>query len=280
MTEKIFIVDAEKCTSCKMCVVACKDEHVDAAYEPWSRPQPVTGQFWVDIIAKERGRLPRVRMTYLPMFCQHCADAPCITACPEDAIETRPDGLVWIDSKACTGCGACEPACPYDVIFMNEAANIAQKCTGCAHRVDRGELPRCAEVCPHEAIMYGEPNMKGDPAIAVPGPERPLVQLHPEYNANPRVLWRGLPKPWISGCVIDKASDEVVIGAAVTATDQAGGGTVSLNTDAFGDFWLKGLETGRDYRVDIAMPGYTSFTRTVTTDDDCDLGTIELLKGP
>ena len=38
---------------------------------------------------------------------------------------------------------------PYDVIFFNEDANIAQKCTGCAHRVDEGLLPRCVEACPH-----------------------------------------------------------------------------------------------------------------------------------
>ncbi len=141
MTHKAFLVDVEKCTGCKMCAVSCKDEHVAQSYAPWSEPQPVTGQFWVDVKAFERGKLPRVKVSYMPTFCQHCADAPCIKACGDNAILTRDDGLVWIDPKACTGCGKCEPACPYDVIFLNQDTGIAQKCTGCAHRVDEGLAP-------------------------------------------------------------------------------------------------------------------------------------------
>lgn len=156
MGKKLFLVDAEKCTGCALCVVACKDEHVGHSYLPWTGPQPDTGHFWVDVRGLERGNIPRVAVSHLPVFCQHCENAACLKACPDNAIFRREDGLVWIDESACSGCGLCVEACPYDAIFMNETRAVAQKCTGCAHRVDEGLEPRCAEICPHEAIVFGE----------------------------------------------------------------------------------------------------------------------------
>ena len=152
MGKKSFLIDVDKCSGCSLCIIACKDEHVGNSYAPWTAPQPDTGHFWIDVIPVERGKTPRVKMSYLPVLCQHCENAPCIKACPEDAIKRRADGLVWIDPAVCNNCGLCQEACPYDVIYMNEDLGIAQKCTGCAHRVDEGLLPRCAEVCPHDAI--------------------------------------------------------------------------------------------------------------------------------
>lgn len=268
MSTKTFLVDAEKCTGCKLCVIACKDEHVDHAYAPWTKPQPGTGQFWIDLKEIERGRTPRVKMSYLPLMCQHCANAPCIKACPEGAIKTRPDGLVWIDPAKCNGCGLCKEACPYDVIFMNADARLAQKCTGCAHRVDEGAAPRCVEVCPHDAILFADHAGAGGTEI-----------LHPEYSAKPRAQWKGLPKPWIAGTVVDAAGDEIVAGVTVTAHDLFEDGTSVTQTDEFGDFWIKSLAEGRKYRVEIGKPGYRTVQAVVTTDGDQDLGTITLSRG-
>ncbi|MGE3644562.1 MAG: 4Fe-4S dicluster domain-containing protein [Beijerinckiaceae bacterium] len=273
MGKKLFLVDADKCTSCKLCMIACKDEHVDASYAPWTGPQPETGHFWVDVRPLERGKIPRVKMTYLPVFCQHCEDAPCIAACPEDAIETRADGLVWIDEKACTGCGACEPACPYDVIFMNGDRNVAQKCTGCAHRVDEGLEPRCADVCPHDAILFGE---ETDAIFAQKSGEKPLEDFHPEFEAAPRVKWRGLPKPWIAGSVVDSDRDEIVAGVEVVATDIGSNESFVTRTDAFGDFWLRELKDSATYRIDIRAAGYVPVAESVSLRGDRDLGTIAL----
>ncbi len=274
MGTKAFLLDADKCTSCKMCVIACKDEHVDASYAPWTGPQPDMGHFWVDIKTIERGRTPRVKMHYMPLFCQHCEDAPCISACPEDAIETRPDGLVWIDETACTGCGECQPACPYDVIFMNGETHVAQKCTGCAHRVDEGLLPRCADVCPHEAILFGDaddPMFSNDPA------QKPLEDYLPEAGAKPRAKWRGLLKPFITGNVVDTARDEGIEGATVVAT--ANGKSVETQSDAFGDFWLRDLPAGQTWSVTVKAEGYGTVEQRVPTNGDQDLGTISLKVG-
>ena len=272
MGKKLFLLDADKCTSCKMCVIACKDEHVDASYKPWTGPQPDTGHFWVDIKSLERGAIPRVKLTHMPVFCQHCDDAPCITACPDDAIKKRDDGLVWIDEPSCTGCRECVSACPYDVVFMNDELNVAQKCTGCAHRVDEGLAPRCADVCPHDAILFGE---EGDAIFKDSEDEKPLEIYLPEEKAAPRAFWRGLPKPWIAGAVLDAANDEVVIGASISVADDDGN-TTSAQSDAFGNFWVRDLSEGKSYNVTIAAEGFASVQQSMTVKGDLDLGMIEL----
>jgi Fe-S-cluster-containing dehydrogenase component len=273
MNTKAFLIDVEKCTGCNLCIVACKDEHCGSDYSPWTRPQPDVGHFWIAVQAMERGRIPRVRMTYLPLLCQHCANAACIKACPEDAIKRRPDGLVWIDAAACTGCGLCQPACPYDVIYMNAELNIAQKCTGCAHRVDQGALPRCAEICPHDAIVFGDE--AGSVFKKEGNGETPEV-YHPEYRAEPRVYWKGLPKPWIAGSVIDAVSDEVIPAAAITLFDLFNDGSVTVRSDEFGDFWITGLENNGKYKLEIKKDGYQDFLAIATTAGDQDLGNIVL----
>ncbi|NKB20256.1 MAG: 4Fe-4S dicluster domain-containing protein [Alphaproteobacteria bacterium] len=263
MSQKNFLIDVDKCTGCNLCVVACKDEHVDSSYTPWTKPQPEGGQFWMNVKPVERGTIPRVRMNFLPTMCQHCEDAPCISSCPEEAIKTREDGLVWIDAELCTGCGDCQPACPYDVIYKNDDLNIAQKCTGCAHRVDEGDLPRCVDVCPHEAISFGDDLDTAE-------------LLHPEFDAKPRVYWKGLPKPWVTGMVVDSNKDEVVIRATVTATDLKDGTSINTSSDEFGEFWLKDLTPDHEYRIEICHAVFENYSDTVTTTSDCELGTIAL----
>lgn len=260
-----FLIDAEACTACALCVIACKDEHAGHAYAPWTQPQPETGHFWIDLKSRERGRLPRVRIGTLPLMCQHCANAACMKVCPEDAIARRPDGLVWIDQVRCTGCGLCQQACPYDVIYMNAELGVAQKCTGCAHRVDEGELPRCVEVCPHDAIRFGPAEPQGE-------------VLHPEYLARPLVTWHGLPRPWIAGSVVDAAADELLAGADVTAVDLFDDSVHATQTDAFGTFWIKGLVDGHRYRVEIAMAGYRTSVSVVTVAGEQDLGDVSLTR--
>ena len=163
----------------------------------------------------------------------------------------------------------------YDVVFMNDELGVAQKCTGCAHRVDEGLLPRCADVCPHDAILFGE---EGDDIFKDKAGEKPLEIYLPEAKAAPRAYWRGLPKPWIAGAVLDGANDEIIAGAKVTATGEDGN-AVSATSDAFGNFWLRELNEGETYKVEIAAPGYSNVTGNVTANGDQDMGVVELVTG-
>ena len=96
---KVFVFDAAKCNGCRNCQIACKDEHVDNDWSPWSRPQPDTGHFWCRIEERVRGQVPKVRVSYVMHRCQHCENAPCMAAAPE-AVYRREDGLVIVDPEA------------------------------------------------------------------------------------------------------------------------------------------------------------------------------------
>lgn len=125
---KTFIFDAAKCNGCRNCQLACKDEHVDNEWLPYSKPQPDTGQFWTRIEERIRGQVPKVKIAYIMHMCQHCDGAPCMSAAPE-AVYKRDDGLVIIDPSKAKGHKELVEACPYGAIFWNEELEIPQKCT-------------------------------------------------------------------------------------------------------------------------------------------------------
>ena len=156
---------------------------------------------------------------------------------------------------------------------MNGELGIAQKCTGCAHRVDEGSLPRCAEICPHDAIVFGD---EADSVFSEVQHGKTLEVYHPEYQAGPRVYWKGLPKPWIAGTVTDAAGEEVISDAAITSVDLFEDGSVTALSDEFGDFWIRDAEKDRKYKVEIRKDGYEGFLAIVTTDGDQDLGNVRL----
>ncbi len=247
---KVLIIDVSKCNGCYNCQIACKDEHVGNDWSPIARPQPLQGQFWMRVQDKVRGSVPKVKVSYLPMICQHCDNAPCIAACPNQAIYKRPDGIVLIDPKKCKGSRKCIAKCPYEgVIYFNEALNIAQKCTFCAHLIDKGwNETRCSDACPTGALIFGEEEALRDVI------SRAEV-LRPELGIQPRVYYIGLPKRFIGGTVYDPARDEVLIQADVHIINNDTGKEVSVKTDDFGDFWVDGLSP-TEYTVVIQKTGY------------------------
>jgi tetrathionate reductase subunit B len=255
---KVMIIDITKCNGCHNCQVACKDEHCGNDWSPIAKPQPLTGQFWTKVVDRVRGQVPKVKVTYEHTICQHCDDAPCIRAYPEKAIYKRDDGLVVIDPRVCKGSHNCVEACPYQgVIYFNDDLKIAQKCTFCAHLVDKGWTDtRCSEACPTGAFTFGE---EEEPQIKALIAKADV--LHPELGARPRVYYIGLPKTFIAGTVYDPEADEIVEDALVTLRLEAGGAEgaqsaeVAVTTDEFGDFWADGLERGT-YRVSIQKEGY------------------------
>jgi len=263
---KVFVFDVNMCAGCYVCQIACKDEHCDNDWTPYAKPQPVWGQFWFRLNEIERGQIPQVKVAYYPTLCMHCDNAPCIPVCPEGAISKRSDGLVLIDPKKCSGCQLCIEACPYDAIFFNQGLKIAQKCTGCAHLIDRGwKLPRCADACNNDALSFGE---ESEFSAFIAQAE----VLKPEENAGPRVYYKNLPKRFIAGTVFDPAVDEVVEGATCTLSGTSSGTTT---TDGFGDFWFEGLAVGT-FSLTISGNGKTKTISDISTDKDVGLGDIAL----
>jgi len=269
---KAFVIDISKCNGCYNCQIVCKDEHVGNDWTPYAKPQPDTGQFWMKITEMVRGSVPKVKMSYIPKLCMHCDDAPCIAACPEQAIYKRKDGLVIIEPEKCTGCEKCIDACVYGALYFNRDLNIAQKCTGCAHLLDKEwKEPRCVEVCPTEALRFGEEEDLKD-----------LISkaevLHPEFKAKPRVYYIGLPKRFVAGDVYDPEEDECIEDATATLTNSDTSEKFTTKTDNFGDFWLEKLKVGT-YSLVIEKNGYNpKEIKSISTEKDVNVGAIKLDK--
>lgn len=277
---KAFRVNIHRCNGCYACQIACKDEHSGNDWTPYAKPQPDWGHFWLKITDNERGTVgkglaenPKIRMSskvfvdYVPVMCQHCLDAPCIEECPVDAIYTRADGMVIIDIKKCNGCQRCVSACPYGAIYFNTGLALAQKCTGCAHLLDRGAAwkygPRCADNCPSEALMFGE-----DSELDLAGTET----YKSELGITTRVHYLNLPKRFIGGTVYDPSTKEVVVGANCTLS---GSGSATATTDGFGDFWFDNLPVGT-FTVTISAGGKTATKSGISTAKDVNLDDIAL----
>jgi tetrathionate reductase subunit B len=267
---KVFVIDISKCNGCYSCQLACKDEHVGNDWMPYARPQPDTGQFWLKMNETVRGTVPKVKVAYQATLCMHCDNAPCISACKvKGGIYKRHDGLVVINPGKCTGCRYCLDACPYNAIYFNADLNLAQKCTGCAHLMDRGwKEPRCVDICPAGALRFGE---ESELAEWISRAEI----LKPESGAQPRVFYLNLPKRFVAGTVYDPLKEEVVAAAACTLTDLKNGRKHSMKTDGFGDFWFEGVETGM-YSLEITGGGKTKIIASIATEKDVNLGDIAL----
>lgn len=264
---KVFVFDAERCNGCHNCQVACKDEHVGNAWPPYAAPEPNTGQFWLRVLQREHGQIPMVKVEYTAWLCMHCERCVAAEACGSDAFVRRDDGLVYIDPARCTGCMDCVPACPYEAVFANEAAGIAQKCTGCAHLVDEGRLPHCVDLCATGGLRFGDAE---DFACELADAE----VMRGELGTGPRVYYRNLPHLFLGGEVWDPQADEVIEGARVTLA-AVGGVEAAQETDDFGDFKFERLDPG-EYRLAIEAPGFKPVARDVVLEESTYLGDFPL----
>jgi molybdopterin-containing oxidoreductase family iron-sulfur binding subunit len=98
-----------------------------------------------------------------------------MAVCPVDAIGKREDGIITQDNEKCIGCKLCLTACPYEARVFTEVepgypvdfkfgdwdapehiAQKTEKCTFCANRLDRGDVPACMELCPGRARYWGD----------------------------------------------------------------------------------------------------------------------------
>ena len=269
--KKVFVFDTAICNGCYCCQIACKDEHVANDWTPYAKPQPDTGQFWLKLNEYIRGTVPKVKMHYVPVLCQHCKDAPCMAACKvEGALYRREDGLVILDPVKCTGCKNCVDACPYGAIYFNEDLNIAQKCSGCAHLIDNGwKEPRCVDACPTQALKFMDESAAQE-----------LISqaeiLHPEYQTKPQVYYAHIPGKFVAGTIYDPVKKEIIKDAVCTLTDTANGKTLTTKTDGFGDFWFEGLGVGT-FNLEIKADGFTAKNfKDINTEKDVNLGDIAL----
>jgi Fe-S-cluster-containing dehydrogenase component len=300
MTRYAMLVDVTKCNGCYNCFLACKDEHCSTERPGYTAAQPMTGQEWVRLVNTERGSFPKIKVDYTAIPCMHCGEPACVKAAADagvsDAVFKRADGIVLIDPLKAKGHTELVSSCPYRVIFWNEAEQVPQKCTLCAHLLDQGwKEPRCVEACPTGALLFGDlddPKSELSRALAAAGSsaeglgadpsqldvldgfglDLPLLQAHRDMREGVRYV--GLPKTFVAGCVVLKDTDECAVG--VTVSLEADGSMLATVTDGFGDFEFEGLRPNTSHKLTILAPGYRPLERQVETGRSVYLGDLFL----
>jgi len=171
-----MVIDTRLCVSCKACVLACQAEN------------DVPEGFCRDWLVEEvSGTFPDLSAENRSERCNHCSNAPCVSACPTGASHIADGGVVLVNHDKCTGCKACIGACPYDARYVHPDGYV-DKCTFCMHRVKDGRQPACVEVCPTACMYFGDLNdPKSDVARMLR--TRKHKVLRPETGTDPNVFY-------------------------------------------------------------------------------------------
>jgi len=271
-----IVIDISKCIGCYNCFLSCRDEFAGNEYRSYSAAQPMEGQNWIRVIEKERGQYPKVKVSYTPIPCMHCDDAPCIKMAQNGAVYKRDDGIVIIDPVKAKGQQELISSCPYRVIEWNEQEQLPQKCTLCAHMLDKGEKePRCVESCPTGALIFGDLDDPGSEIARLIASGK-TEMLHGGYDIKEKVRYMGLPGKFIAGTVIYGDRDECAEGVTVALSRDSE--RREVKTNAFGDFEFEGLEDNTEYSISITAGGYKEQNIVATTRKDIYLGEIALKK--
>ncbi len=155
------------------------------------------------------GIYPHLFMRNITVACQHCENPACVKVCPVGATYKDTDtGVVRQDYDKCIGCRMCMAACPYTGVrsfnweepqyYMEFAVgdadvpahqkHVVEKCTMCWHRLAKGLIPSCVEVCPGRARFWGDFD-DPDPEVSKLIRERECKQLLEDRGTKPSVYY-------------------------------------------------------------------------------------------
>jgi Fe-S-cluster-containing dehydrogenase component len=156
-------VDADRCTGCQACVVACQAEN-NVPINSMAHFDQKRTHSWIRIERYWEGEFPNVKARFMPVMCQQCGNAPCEPVCPVFATYHNNEGLnVQV----------------YNVELRNQlnpdvtvrSRGVMEKCTFCVQRIRRAELDAkrdgtdivdgqlqtaCAQACPTGALVFGD----------------------------------------------------------------------------------------------------------------------------
>ncbi|WP_340153980.1 TAT-variant-translocated molybdopterin oxidoreductase [uncultured Marivirga sp.] len=175
-------IDLNSCTGCSACTIACQSENnipvvgkeevvmrrdmqwmrIDRYYSSDAAPDDTAG-------LEKAAENPEV--TFQPMMCQHCNNAPCETVCPVAATTHSSEGLNQMTYNRCVGTRYCANNCPYKVRRFNwfkyhdntkfdknmamnndlgkmvlnpdvtvRSRGVMEKCSMCVQRIQAGKL--------------------------------------------------------------------------------------------------------------------------------------------
>ena len=177
-----LMIDMNSCTGCGSCIVACnvennvpvvgKQEVINRREMHWLR---IDRYYSSDARPEDKKALEQAaenpEVTFQPMMCQHCNNAPCETVCPVLATTHSTEGLNQMTYNRCVGTRYCANNCPYKVRRFNwfkyhdnskfeknlamssdlgkmvlnpdvtvRARGVMEKCSMCVQRIQAGKL--------------------------------------------------------------------------------------------------------------------------------------------
>lgn len=160
-----MVMDTRRCIGCHSCTIACKTEN-----------EVPLGVWRTHMRYYEKGVYPKVKRHFFPHICDHCEEAPCVEASQNNGVGSfyrNKEGIILVDYKKLekrtpaqikTEAQAAIEACPLEAIFINPLTHLPEKCTFCAHRVEQGLVPACAQSCVGRVRVFGDLNDPDSPA--------------------------------------------------------------------------------------------------------------------
>ena len=213
----VFLVDIHKCVGCGFCVKACKVEnelpHDANVTRTWVERYVTTsdGQVHIDSPGGARDGFITQKIDqahkgmkeikpeeinkgfFVPKLCNQCENPPCVQVCPVGATYQTAEGVVLVDRTWCIGCGYCIMGCPYGARFFHPELHVAEKCTFCYHRLEKGMKTACVDACPFGARQVGNIRNPDDPVTKIITTKQVNV-LKEEFGTKPQVFYLGLSR--------------------------------------------------------------------------------------
>ncbi|PPD57398.1 4Fe-4S dicluster domain-containing protein [Dehalogenimonas etheniformans] len=156
-----MLIDTTKCILCLRCENECHNFYglKNKRLEGSSEKPELDAYHYVVVKSYEVPTPNGTKVIGVSKRCLHCFSPACVSVCPVGALHKTPEGAVIWDEGRCIGCRYCQNACPFEIpkFEWDVAWPKIQKCIFCLERrIRNGQNPVCSDVCPTQAIRFGD----------------------------------------------------------------------------------------------------------------------------